>query len=332
MNQITAIRMQRNRLRSGTRPSIISVTQKTNGMLIKLVVCIIVFLTVFIGRGFFPYEVGTIRENLLKIIENDIDFRGKLTELGKSMSGSHDVIGNFSTFYSEVFGSEVISAVQADDGSRENIGPERLPIGEEKGCHTDITELENLENKEIAGATQPQTLLFSEDNSVTEKSVPSVGTVLVKADYTGPDLSERDTMDQLSLGNIKTTSPILGHRTSQYGWRTHPISGKQHFHGGVDISGKMGAAIGAFADGTVEYIGRDKSYGIYMQIDHGQGVKSFYAHCSRLCVTKGQKVKIGEKVAEVGSTGCSTGPHLHLELKCGKKRLNPSYYIDFLDS
>lgn len=93
----------------------------------------------------------------------------------------------------------------------------------------------------------------------------------------------------------------------------------------------MGDPIRAFAAGTVEYTGEDDSYGLYLQVDHGNGVKSFYAHCSKIVVVKGQEVAMGEKVAEVGSTGDSTGPHLHLEMKYNKMHLNPAYYVEFLE-
>ena len=81
---------------------------------------------------------------------------------------------------------------------------------------------------------------------------------------------------------------------------------------------------------TVDYIGANDDHGLYLQIDHGNGIKSFYAHCSKLCVSQGQVVAAGEKVAEVGSTGVSTGPHLHLELKWNGLHLNPAYYVEFL--
>ena len=122
----------------------------------------------------------------------------------------------------------------------------------------------------------------------------------------------------------------MGHLNSEYGYRDHPINGRHQFHGGVDIGGQNGDPIGAFAAGTVEYIGQDDSYGLYLQVDHGNGVKSFYAHCSKIVVSKGQQVALGEKVAEVGSTGDSTGPHLHLEIKYNRMHLNPVYYVTFL--
>ena len=129
-------------------------------------------------------------------------------------------------------------------------------------------------------------------------------------------------MDQLSLGALDTVTPVVGHLNSTYGYRDHPINGKYQFHGGVDIGGQNGDPISAFAAGTVEYVGEDDSYGLYMQLDHGNGVKSFYAHCSTICVKKGESVTAGQKIAEVGSSGAATGPHLHLELKYNKLHLN----------
>lgn len=84
----------------------------------------------------------------------------------------------------------------------------------------------------------------------------------------------------------------------------------------------------AFAAGTVEYIGESDSYGQYLQLRHDNGVATFYAHCSKLCVQQGQTVEAGEKVAESGATGEVTGPHLHFEMTKDGVRLNPAYYIE----
>lgn len=154
---------------------------------------------------------------------------------------------------------------------------------------------------------------------------------MLKSDYTGKELPNRYTMDHISLGPLETVNPVSGRLTSPYGYRVHPISGLYLFHGGTDIACPMGTPIGAFASGTVDYIGEDDAFGKYLQLDHGNGVKSFYAHCSKVHVDKGQKVAIGETVAEVGSTGNSTGPHLHLELKYNGMHLNPAYYVTFVE-
>ena len=139
-------------------------------------------------------------------------------------------------------------------------------------------------------------------------------------------------MDLIALGELENMTPMLGHLNSGFGYRDHPISGKSALHSGVYIGGLLGEPISVFAAGTVEYTGENDSYGLYLQVDHGNGIKSFYAHCSELLVSKGQTVAMGDTVALVGTTGVSTGPHLHLELKYEKTHLNPSYYVDFLET
>lgn len=91
--------------------------------------------------------------------------------------------------------------------------------------------------------------------------MPAVGTVLLSANYEGPALPNNYTMDKLSLGALETVNPILGHLNSVYGYRDHPVDGEYKFHNGVDIGGQMGDPIGAFAAGTVEYIGENDDHG-----------------------------------------------------------------------
>ncbi len=126
---------------------------------------------------------------------------------------------------------------------------------------------------------------------------------------------------------FKFKSPLYGIITSRYGYRDHPIINDASFHTGLDIAAKSGSAIGAFADGKVIEAGRNSTYGNYLLIEHSGGIRSFYGHNSRLNVRKGQSVKLGQKIAEVGSTGMSTGPHLHFEIRKNNKRLDPSLYI-----
>ena len=121
----------------------------------------------------------------------------------------------------------------------------------------------------------------------------------------------------------------MGRLWSEYGYREHPIDGEYKFHSGVDLGAESGTDILAFAAGTVEFIGYSDAYGNYLQVDHGQGIKSFYAHCSTLCVKKGQRVDMGECIARVGSTGSATGPHLHFELRCAGQVIDPGYYINY---
>ena len=127
--------------------------------------------------------------------------------------------------------------------------------------------------------------------------------------------------------NFKYNSPLYGTVTSRFGYRDHPIMDDSNFHTGIDIAAKSGSPITAFADGTVIDSGKNDTYGNYILIEHSDGIRSFYGHNSKLVVKKGEKVKLGQKIAEVGSTGMSTGPHLHFEIRNGKIRLDPSLYI-----
>ncbi len=132
--------------------------------------------------------------------------------------------------------------------------------------------------------------------------------------------------EKAELG-FRYKSPLFGVITSKYGYRDHPIIENASFHTGLDIAAKNGTGISAFADGTVIESGKNKTYGNYLLIEHKNGIRSFYGHNSRLSVKKGQAVKLGQKIAEVGSTGMSTGPHLHFEVRKGTTRLDPALYI-----
>ncbi|MBW3659723.1 MAG: peptidoglycan DD-metalloendopeptidase family protein [Actinobacteria bacterium] len=109
--------------------------------------------------------------------------------------------------------------------------------------------------------------------------------------------------------------PTAGQRTSGYGFRTHPIYGGRRMHTGIDISGGTGQPIVAAAKGKVVSAGWRGGYGLTVVIDHGGGLHTLYAHQSQLAVRDGDVVGQGQKVGEVGSTGNSTGPHLHFEVR-----------------
>ena len=126
-----------------------------------------------------------------------------------------------------------------------------------------------------------------------------------------------------SLG-ISLIRPISGTITSRFGSRS---SIRSSAHTGLDISAPTGTAIKAAASGTVSFAGRKGSYGNMLVISHGNGVQTYYAHCSKLYASVGQSVSQGETIAAVGSTGNSTGPHLHLEVRVNGVAYNPQNYV-----
>ena len=121
--------------------------------------------------------------------------------------------------------------------------------------------------------------------------------------------------------------PMAGPVTSEFGWRVHPITGTQKFHSGVDIGGDYGQPIAAAQGGTVEYAGWISGYGNAVIINHGGGISTLYGHCQSLAVGVGQQVSQGETIAYCGSTGNSTGPHCHFEVRQGGEPISPYSYL-----
>ena len=128
-------------------------------------------------------------------------------------------------------------------------------------------------------------------------------------------------------GTLQWPLPVAGTITSQFGHRVDPITGEVSSHTGTDIACAEGTPILAAADGTVTVAnGLDSwggSYGYYIQIDHGGGIETLYAHCSSICVTPGQQVQAGQVIGYVGHTGRATGSHLHFEVRANGNRVNP---------
>ncbi|MGG6294765.1 murein hydrolase activator EnvC family protein [Leptolyngbya sp. AN02str] len=120
--------------------------------------------------------------------------------------------------------------------------------------------------------------------------------------------------------------PTEGRLTSNFGYRVHPILGKRRFHAGIDFGAPQGTTIRAADTGVVIYAGWYGGYGRSVIIDHGNRISTLYAHSSRIFVAEGQRVERGQAIAAVGSTGFSTGPHLHFEVRRNGEPVNP---IDF---
>lgn len=125
------------------------------------------------------------------------------------------------------------------------------------------------------------------------------------------------------------SSPISkdGIITSQFGNRKDPITGEEKFHNGIDISADDSTEIYPVICGTVYDVNENSSYGKYIIIDHGNDIKSLYAHCSDIIAKKGDNVSIYTPIAHVGNTGCSTGNHLHLELLVDGQNFDPEPLI-----
>jgi murein DD-endopeptidase MepM/ murein hydrolase activator NlpD len=139
-------------------------------------------------------------------------------------------------------------------------------------------------------------------------------------------VSEMEDLDALRIA-MPSRWPILGNHGSPFGWRTNPVTHQRLFHKGVDIAAKQGTPIFSTAPGTVHRAGWMQGYGYAIDIQHGFGLLTRYAHCSRLNVKKGDTLERGALIGWVGQTGRATGPHVHFEIRIGNEPVDPTAFL-----
>ena len=141
------------------------------------------------------------------------------------------------------------------------------------------------------------------------------------------DIYERLSDKKAMLMSMPTQIPTDGYVTSGFGIRFSPYGGKRKMHEGLDIANRYGSDIIAPGDGVVVFAGIKPGYGKILAINHGYGLQTYYGHTSTFYVTKGQKIHRGQRLAAVGNTGRSTGPHVHYEIHAHGTPIDPMYYL-----
>lgn len=193
--------------------------------------------------------------------------------------------------------------------------------------------LENVDDLETAEQVVKDIKEISSDeviltiNEKTTKNLEEMSTnTLEVAKETIIEKLDIDTTEAISnINGIKiATLPVSGTISSRYGVSS---SIRSSTHTGLDIATKTGTPIKVVADGKVTFAEYSGSYGYLVKVDHGNGVETWYAHTSKMYVKVGQEVNAGDVIAAVGSTGNSTGPHLHLEVRVNGKHVNPQKYL-----
>ena len=157
--------------------------------------------------------------------------------------------------------------------------------------------------------------LFEHFSSMETKSISLEGTLI--------QLQDLYNTRSILLAATPAIMPVTGYPSGRFGYRIDPFNGKRDFHPGIDISAPRGNKVIATADGVVTTAGRKFSYGKLVTLEHKFGISTRYGHLDRYSVEKGQKVKRGDIIGYVGSTGRSTGPHLHYEVRLNDRPLNP---------
>ncbi len=176
-----------------------------------------------------------------------------------------------------------------------------------------------IAQQENQARLEAQLAVLVENRAATEK------------DYQAGIAAQYGSGSSLDAGQIVNgwAIPTSGYISSPYGYRVHPVSGNVAFHSGTDIATSCGRPIYAASNGTVEYAGWNGTYGVFVRINHGNGLTTGYAHIQEggIIVQMGQPVAVGQQIARVGSTGNSTGCHLHLEVRQGGSSTDPIPYL-----
>lgn len=274
-------------------------------------------LLVIFVVAYIAYQLGAVSADKIGLVDGRIGVEIPLNDESVSASNYEDNLNAYITQIAELHTRLINLDRQTeriqDVMKRQLVGGRKLP---------------NLSEKDkLNGKGGP----FINDE-LTEKDITlAINTLMEKVEIR-EDLYNKMEAMMLKQSVLKNTLPSLypvdvPYRSSSYGWRHDPILGIRAFHSGLDFSAATGEPIKATASGIVTASGIAPDYGKFIKINHGDGLETRYAHASKLLVKEGDIVSKEQIIALVGSTGRSTGPHLHYEIRLRGQSLDPRQYI-----
>ena len=269
------------------------------------------FLTINIGLSYFyvEYKIEKLNEQHI----NDVNPSGLvLSEVRLDYEKNLTVfIDQMGELYARIINLDSQTERLQGILRKQMVGKDKVPkLDEKKGSQGGPFKNDNLTSQDLQKAINNLMVKIE----AREDLYNSVEAALLKQSVL------KDTLPSLKPVNIPYSS-------SSYGWRHDPILGVRAFHEGLDFSAAQGEQIRATASGIVIFAGKAPDYGNYVKIQHGNGLETRYAHCSKLLVKNGDLVSKGEVIALVGNTGRSTGPHLHYEIRLNGNSLDPRQYL-----
>lgn len=307
------------------RPTQNSGAEGERRRLVQLMASLALFLLVYMGRGVFPAQLEMWRT----AASANVDFKAAFQQFGAELSQGKPVPSALEALCVTLLGGEVKEPSFPSQPLPEVQIESPVLLSQTSGGGLGYLNEHGLlaGTDFISKLDEPEP---EESEPVQPEPVQAAAVTAVAQEYTedGIKLPRNVSMVFYELGLKETAVPVSGTATSGFGYRDSPINGDNEFHLALDIGAEEGAEIGAFAAGTVEYIGESDEFGNYLKINHENNVSSFYAHCSKLLVRKGDQVACGQTVALVGHTGNATGSHLHLTIEKDNIRLDPAYYVD----
>lgn len=263
-------------------------TRLTKKVIIQLIACLLIYLVIYVIQNSDYIFSKEVSEKINQFLSYDVQFTKIYDDVNEYLKNNPDFLGG-------IF------------NKKEN----------EKNQQETVENIENVQSTEITENTE--NIASTENTENTENVQPIGGAIEEPVAEIQKSQTEIDT-DYIK-DNFNIIWPLVGRITSGFGKREETeIVTANHY--GIDIGGDTGESIIAAMDGTVTLTSTEGGYGKHIQIENGD-VTTLYAHCSKLCVEEGKQVTQGEKIAEVGSTGRATGPHLHFEIKREGRVLDP---------
>lgn len=270
--------------------------KQTNGKLLQLLACTMLFLTAVVIRTF---ELGgeDMKNRFLNQLEYNIDLRETVETLGRAIT-----VPSVQSFKEE---SSPLPVQSIPEQTIPEIEPEtevNISIPSDDGVVSVMGTLPEEEPTESEA-------IISDDGALPPPDIVYTGSVDIPFDY---------------------ITPVAGRITSKFGYRDHPVDGEYKFHYGIDVAADTGTPILCFADGEVTFVGVGEINGNYMKVTHSDGFVTMYAHCDSINVKVGDKVKVGQKIASAGATGTVSGSHLHFQIYSDGKLIDPALYLEGL--
>lgn len=262
-------------------------------------------------------------------------FRNKLTSIESTL----DRVKAFSTRLKVITNIEdrgsllqALNHGKIPDASKNLGGPGSLPLEASlnaEGANSTPREISisaDLDTAALLGI-HPEDLILQREYAELDQQFTLLGQNALQSEQNLQDLYELLVDQKNVLAALPVRKPAKGYLTSGFGVRHSPFGDRVKMHEGLDIANRPGTDVIAPADGTVIFADTKSGYGQTVILDHGYGLETWFAHNSKISVQKGQRVRRGETISKIGSTGRSTGPHLHYEVRFRGLPVNPDTYI-----
>lgn len=311
-----------------TRRWVIPVTYFKVSLFVTSVV-VLIFLTGFID--YFGLLAQSLENKKLKIENLNLKKQFQVVE-GKldSLQSALDRVTNISNKL------KLITDTKLSDRPEKLNFPAQQIAGNQNNPTNEKINPQDLEQSDTYVGQEPA-LNSMKGEVASEKALSNYSTLVIRIDEAikESNLKEQSVIElwellsdrQSLLAATPSIRPARGPIGSRFGYRVDPFNGKQRMHAGLDIVASPGTPVRAPADGVVSFAGWDEQYGKLISIDHGYGVLTRYAHNSQIYVQVGQKVSRYDVISAIGSTGRSTGPHLHYEVRVDGIPVDPSNYV-----